>query len=30
MVDIGLYPDPEGAARIVDWMKSAQNGFDTL
>ena len=30
MVDIGLYPDPEGATRIVDWMKSAQNGFDTL
>ena len=30
MVDIGLYPDPEGASRIVEWMRSAETGFANL
>ena len=30
MVDIGLYPDNDGASRIVDWMKSAEKGFKSL
>ena len=30
MVDIGLYPDPQGAIRIVNWMKSSEKGFESI
>ena len=30
MVDIGLYPDPQGATRIVNWMKSSEKGFESI
>jgi len=30
MVDIGLYPDPQGAIRIVNWMKSSKKGFESI
>ncbi|SVA26929.1 uncharacterized protein METZ01_LOCUS79783 [marine metagenome] len=30
MVDIGLYPDPQGATRIVKWMKSSEKGFESI
>ena len=30
MVDIGLYPDPTGASKIVEWMRAAENGFASL
>ena len=30
MVDIGIYPDKEGSDRIVNFMLSGKEGFDTL
>ena len=30
MVDIGIYPNQEGSDRIVEFMRSAENGFSSL
>ena len=30
MVDIGIYPDPEGSDRIVNFMLSGKNGYESL
>ena len=30
MVDIGIYPDPEGSDRIVNFMQSGNKGFESL
>jgi len=30
MVDIGIYPDPEGSDRIVSFMLSGEGGFESL
>ena len=30
MVDIGIYPDPEGSDRIVSFMLSGERGFESL
>ena len=30
MVDIGIYPDPEGSDRIVNFMLSGSEGFESL
>ena len=30
MVDIGIYPNQDGSDRIVEFMRSAQNGFSSL
>ena len=30
MVDVGLFPDPEGASKVVGFMESGTNGFSDL
>jgi pimeloyl-ACP methyl ester carboxylesterase len=30
MVDIGIYPNQDGSDRIVEFMRSAENGFSSL